>query len=116
MRKVDLEVVRGLYKNPGAARLDSNLAARFQVGDKVRARNIHPEGHTRLPRYCRGREGVIARANGVFHLPDALAHGEDEHPQHNYSIRFDARELWGGEAPAGDCLYIDLWEDYLEPA
>lgn len=116
MRNIDLEVVKGLYKQAGAARLDSDLPARFQVGDKVRARNINPSGHTRLPRYCRGKQGVIARSNGVFHLADARAQGEDEHPQHNYSVRFDARELWGGEAPAGDCLHIDLWEDYLEPA
>lgn len=116
MRKVDLEVVKGLYKNPGAARLNSDLTAGFKVGDRVRARNINPEGHTRLPRYCRGKVGVVTRGNGVFHLADALAHGEKEHPQHNYSVRFDARELWGSDAPAGDCLHIDLWEDYLEPA
>ena len=116
MRNVDLNVVKSLYKNAGAARLDINLPAQFNAGDQVRARNINPSGHTRLPRYCRGKQGVVVRCNGVFHLADARADGASEHPQHNYSIRFDARELWGDGVPAGDCLYIDLWEDYLEPA
>ena len=87
MRNVDLDVVKELYKKPGAARLDVDQPARFQVDDEVRARNINPPGHTRLPRYCRGKRGVVARCNGVFHLADARAHGADEGPQHNYSIR-----------------------------
>ena len=36
--------------------------------------------------------------------------------QHAYSVRFAARELWGDQAAPCDAVYIDLWDDYLEPA
>ncbi len=90
------------------------LTPRFKVGDHVIARNIHPSGHTRLPRYVRGRRGIITRVHGTFVYPDTIAHGQGEQPQPLYSVRFDARELWGPTAPARDSLHIDLWEDYLE--
>lgn len=114
MRTVDLEVVRGLYKKPGVARLKMDIAPRFKSGDRVKARNINPPGHTRLPRYVRGKEGVVRRDHGVFHLPDARVAGEADRPQHIYSVRFSARELWGAEAPPKDSLNIDLWDDYLD--
>lgn len=101
---------------PPPSELDVDVAARFKVGDAVRGRNRHPAVHTRMPRYTRGRAGVVARDRGVFALPDNEAYGLDPKPQHVYLIRFSARELWGETAPAQDALYIDLWEDYLEPA
>ena len=64
------------------------------------ARNTHPPGHTRLPRYIRGKEGVVERDHGVFHLPDARVAGQGDTPQHRYSVRFAAREAWGPDAPA----------------
>jgi nitrile hydratase len=87
---------------------------RFALGQSVRARNIHPTGHTRLPRYARGRLGHIERHHGAHVFPDANAHGLGERPQHLYGVAFAARELWGEAAPA-DMVMIDLWEDYLEP-
>ena len=89
---------------------------RFRAGQRVRARNIHPVGHTRLPRYARGKLGTLARDYGVFVFPDTNAHDLGEKPQHLYSVRFDARELWGQQAPPHDAVYVDLWDDYLEPA
>ena len=89
--------------------------ARFARGDRVRARNLNPSGHTRLPRYVRGKAGVIARDWGVFVFPDTNAHHAGTKPQHCYSVSFDARELWGKPASSRERLYIDLWEDYLEP-
>ena len=89
--------------------------ARFAKGDRVRARNLNPSGHTRLPRYVRGKTGVIARDWGVFVFPDTNAHHAGTKPQHCYSVLFDARELWGKPANSRERLYIDLCEDYLEP-
>lgn len=95
-------------------RPDVGAEARFKVGEHVRARNINPVGHTRLPRYARGREGVIARRHGIFVFPDTNAHFLGEHPQHLYSVRFAARELWGDAASPKDCVYLDMWDSYLE--
>ena len=93
-----------------------NIAPRFLPGERVRARNIHPIGHTRLPRYARGKTGVVHLDHGVYVFPDTVAHGRGENPQHVFSVRFSARELWGEQASARDAVYIDLWDDYLEPA
>jgi nitrile hydratase subunit beta len=82
----------------------------------VRARNMNPVGHTRLPRYVRSRSGTIERDHGVFLFPDTNAHFLGEKPQHVYSVRFSARELWGNEARPQDCVHLDLFDDYLEPA
>ncbi len=116
MRPVDLAVVRSLYKKPGVLRMNLDIAPRFKVGDRVKARNINPPGHTRVPRYVRGKEGVVRQDYGVFHLPDASAAGQGDQPQHIYSVCFSARELWGAEVPAKDSLNIDLWDDYLDSA
>lgn len=97
-----------------ASRDTGRLEPRFGVGDRVRARNIHPLGHTRLPRYVRGRVGTVAHCHGTHVLPDTNAHDEGENPQPLYSVRFEAAELWGPTAPQRDHLYLDLWEDYLE--
>jgi nitrile hydratase beta subunit len=88
---------------------------RFSAGDTVITRNVHPRGHTRLPRYARGKCGVIDRFHGVDVLPDASAHGRGPSPEPLYSVRFDAAELWGEAAEHKHAVYIDLWESYLEP-
>lgn len=90
--------------------------ARFASGDKVRARNINPDGHTRLPRYARGRMGAVERLHGAHVFPDSNARFAGEAPQPLYTVRFTARELWGEAANAADTVCLDLWQDYLEPA
>jgi nitrile hydratase len=98
------------------ARLDDNVPPKFKPGDPVVTRNIHPVGHTRLPRYARGRRGVIDRDHGVFTFADTNAMSRDKKPQHLYSVRFAARELWGPDASARDSVYVLLWDDHLDPA
>ena len=95
-------------------RYDQSYHPRFKAADRVIARNLNPEGHTRLPRYARGHHGIIHRDWGVFVFPDTHACGAGTKPQHCYAVEFDGRELWGGDHPAGERVYIDLWEDYLE--
>ena len=92
------------------------VAPRFQVGQRVRARNMNPLGHTRLPRYARGKQGTVDRDHGVYVFPDTNAEFLGEKPQHIYSVRFTARELWGDAASPRDAVYLDMWDDYLEPA
>jgi nitrile hydratase len=88
----------------------------FQAGQRVRARNINPVGHTRLPRYARGKIGQIVRDHGVYAFPDTSAQTGDAKRQHLYSVRFTAIELWGQTASPRDFVHLDMWDDYLEHA
>ncbi|MBV8084057.1 MAG: nitrile hydratase subunit beta [Chloroflexi bacterium] len=117
--RVGLEEVRASLAPRGARALTlpSPVAAgegKFDLGQRVVAKRMAPVGHTRLPRYVRGRRGIVERDLGVFHLPDTVAHGGDPRPQHVYSVRFEASELWGADASARSAVYVDCWEDYLE--
>jgi nitrile hydratase subunit beta len=116
VRAVPASEVEALLRKRRAARLDEDVPPRFRVGERVVARNINPTGHTRLPRYARGRRGVIDRDHGVFIFADTHAMSRDKKPQHCYSVRFTARELWGTEASARDSVFVDLWDDHLDPA
>jgi nitrile hydratase len=110
------ERVPRLLANGTLASREIPGAPRYQLGQQVRARNMHPTGHTRLPRYARGKLGTVDRHHGAFVFPDTNAHFLGEKPQHVYSVRFAARELWGDQASPRDAVYIDMWDDYLEPA
>jgi nitrile hydratase subunit beta len=110
------EGVPRLLRNRRAARLNDPVPPKFKAGDGVLARNMNPVGHTRIPRYVRGRRGVIDRDHGVFIFPDTHAVGLGRKPQHVYAVRFAARELWGPDAHPHDAIYVDLWDDYLDPA
>jgi nitrile hydratase len=104
-------VARG---NPASR--DIPVRPAFNAGQQVRARNLNPTGHIRLPRYARGKLGRIVRDHGVFVFPSTNAHFLGEKPQHVYSVRFAARDLWGEQAEERDAVYVDIWEDYLERA
>jgi nitrile hydratase len=101
--------------HPGYAR---SLAAppRFALGEAVRVRNRHVSGHTRAPRYVRGKRGVVVLQRGGYVYPDTQAHGAGEQPQHLYGVRFTGAELWGADAEPRSSVTIDLFEPYLEPA
>jgi len=88
---------------------------RFAKGERVRARNIHPKTHTRLPRYARGRVGTIERVQGCHVFPDSAVLGAGEDPQWLYTLVFAARELWGADAEDGLTVSIEAFEPYLEP-
>ena len=90
--------------------------ARFKVGDRVRAKNMHPLTHTRLPRYVRGHTGTVTRAHGCHVFPDSNAHGHGEDPQWLYTVSFPGRELWGPAADPMVTVSVDAFEPYLEPA
>ncbi len=116
---------RAPFKNPTNAKRIVTLAEpssgkkvafppRYKSGDPVKAKNIHPRGHTRLPRYARGKPGTIQQVLGAYTLPDKNAMGLGPHLEYVYSVCFEARDLWGADAPANDRVFLDLWESYLE--
>jgi nitrile hydratase len=109
------DVAQVLYRG-GPTERETNTTARFKAGDKVRAKNINPVTHTRLPRYVRGHVGEIERVIGCHVFPDSNALGTGENPQWLYTVRFGGRELWGADADPTVKVSVDAWEPYLEPA
>jgi nitrile hydratase len=107
---VERVMVRGKFgRNP-------QTPARFKLGDRVRARNMHPLTHTRLPRYARGRVGVIERNHGCHVYPDSSAMDDGENPQWLYTVVFNGRELWGADSDPTVKVSVDAFEPYLERA
>ena len=92
---------------------------RYAVGDRVRARNLNPHHHTRLPRYVRGHEGAIESVRPAAILPDVNAHvagpGDRRPFEPVYTVVFEAEELWGEDGGDRERVGVDLWESYLEP-
>ena len=107
-------VATALAKGAPVNRPDA--APRYNLGDKVRTRNIHPVTHTRLPRYLRGHIGEIVHLHGTHVFPDSNAQRKGEAPQPLYTVRFSARDVWGEARHPRDAISADLWEPYLEPA
>ncbi len=108
------EEVAATVARGSSAMTPADAPPRFRPGDRVRARNRHPAGHTREPRYVRGRVGVIHEHHGAHVFPDLSAEGVRV-GRHLYSVRFEASELWGENANSNSAVYVDLWDDYLEP-
>ena len=100
----------------GPTERDTDTTAAFKVGDIVRARSMHPRGHTRLPRYVRGHVGTIESVRGCHVFPDSHAAGDGENPQWLYTVRFDGRELWGADGDPTVAVSVDAWQPYLEQA
>ena len=101
---------RGNFERPAPA------PAKFKAGDKVRARNINPTTHTRLPRYARGKQGVIEAVRGCHVYPDTAALGDHNHAEWLYTVVFTGHELWGEDADPSITVSIEAFEPYLEPA
>jgi nitrile hydratase subunit beta len=106
--EVSSTLSRGCYDRPPSG------PAKFAPGDRVRARNINPQGHTRLPRYTRGRSGVIESIRGCHVFPDTAATGDSDAAHWLYTVVFDGRELWGDGADPALKVSIDAWEPYLD--
>jgi nitrile hydratase subunit beta len=111
----DAAEVESLLRGGLPASRVSGIEPAFAIGSRVRARNLELAGHTRLARYVRGKVGIIVACHGCHVLPDTNAHDLGENPQPLYTVRFEARELWGDNVTRKDCVLIDLWESYLQP-
>ncbi len=111
---VGVPLAQPMRRAPILTSVPSASTPRFAVGDPIIVRNMHPLGHTRCPRYVRGKRGVVTRVDGSFSLPDVAAHGGGSCKQFTYCVRFDGRELWGDAADAATTISVDLWESYLE--
>ena len=105
-----------LHSLAGSAERNLDAPAKYAVGDTVRAKNIHPVNHTRLPRYARGKTGTITKVIGAHVFPDSAGNDKGDDPQWLYQVTFTARELWGEQGNSLDTVSVDLWEPHLESA
>lgn len=103
---------RPAVANPASSPSGSE-APRFAVGDEVVVRDLHRPGHTRAPRYCRGKRGKVLHVAPPFKFPDDSAHGGQLRKEHTYHVEFEANRLWPGEDRPGETVVVDLWESYL---
>ncbi|MFT6670159.1 MAG: nitrile hydratase [Afipia broomeae] len=108
--------VEGMLRRGAPTERDATSTPLFAIGDRVRAKNIHPQGHIRLPRYVRGHVGVVELLHGAHVFADSNARGDGENPQQLYTVRFTGRELWGDRADPASAVSVDAWESYLERA
>ena len=115
-RRLSAADVEQMLHRGGPTEREPTRPARFAAGDRVRARELNPRTHTRLPRYVRGHAGEVVTVHGCHVFPDAHAHGGGEDPQWLYTVRFGARELWGEDSDPAAAVSVDAWEPYLEPA
>ena len=113
-RVLEARYVAAAMARGGPVERPSGQPPAFAVDERVRARIMHPHHHTRLPRYVRGRPGIVERIHGHHVFPDTNAQGEGEAPQWCYAVRFDGRDLWGPDAELGTAVLVDCWESYLE--
>jgi nitrile hydratase beta subunit len=100
----------------GSPAMGVAVSARYEPGDRVRVRRMHPDGHTRCPRYARGAVGVIERVQGTDRLPDRATYGLPTEPEPVYAVAFASQELWGESDEPPWTVLLDLFDTYLEPA
>lgn len=115
-RRLSAEAVPAVLARGGPTDRPLATGPRFAIGSRVRTRNMHPTGHTRLPAYARDKLGTVETHRGAHVLPDSNAHGGGERPTHLYTVRFDGRTLWGEDADPGLTVSIDAFETYLDAA
>lgn len=101
------------------ARWADGEAAVFKSGDAVRVAARFPIGHYRVPRYIRGKKGVV---ESVIE-PRALNNEEEGFgrnaggKRHYYRVTLSMTELWPGYAGSPlDKLKIEIFETWLERA
>lgn len=94
------------------------MSAPLSLGAQVRVRVAYPPGHTRAPYFTRGKVGVIADTAGVHRNPEEVAYGIYNGAKlHVYRVCFRQADLWDGyQGPPLDTLYVDVYENWLEPA
>lgn len=101
-----------IIETGGPTLMASEATPAFNVGDVVRAKKIHTQGHSRLPAYAQGSNGIIEENYGCHVYPDKNSQGEHV-GEYLYRVRFSSNSLWGVSDEKNEVL-IDLWQPYLE--
>jgi nitrile hydratase len=109
---IKADMVSKMFKTPRNYLRQVETRPMYKAGDCVRTVTDSPYGHTRLPRYARGRNGMVILYHGANVFADSNVNGQ-ENPQHLYAVRFSARELWGRQGDPRDSVTLDLYEPYI---
>lgn len=92
-------------------------APRFAVGQTVRIDDRTPEVHHRVPRYAKGKIGIVERVCGEHGRPEAFVRGDGRPVTRLYRVRIPQTALWPDYAgAAADNLEIEIFEHWLEAA
>jgi thiocyanate hydrolase subunit beta len=93
------------------------VAARFNVGDRVRLRELPDIFYSRTQMYVRGVSGTIAALTYPDLTPEDEAWNRDDAPpQQFYIVRFRQKDLWEEYPFENDTLQSEYPESWLEPA
>ncbi len=111
---VSADKVPEILSRGGPTEMTAEASARFDIGDRVTIVNEHPRHHTRMPRYIRGRAGVIVSHHGAHVFPDVHAESGEKVARHLYGIRFTGEELWGADCTEPlTAVCVDVFEPYI---
>ncbi len=115
LKVLSKETASVLMTQGGSTLRSGSAAPKFVVGQRVHTKQLNPQTHTRLPRYCRDKVGTVFKLHGIHVFPDTNAQGLGEQPEFLYTIQFDAHVLWGADTTA-TTVFVDCWEPYLDEA
>ena len=95
----------------------NTVPARFNVGDRVRVRDLPNIFYSRTQSYVRGVVGtVVARTFESLIPEDEAFNRDDGQPEQFYIVRFRQRDLWEEYPFENDTLQTEFSDRWLEPA
>lgn len=112
-RVPDAADARKILSTGNPTLLPDSMPPSFRSGDRIRVLRRQQAGHTRVPTYIQGANGIVVDHYGTHVYPDQNAKGQRA-GEHLYCLRFEGHDLWGSKS-CSQSVYVDLWEPYLEP-
>lgn len=92
------------------------VPARFNVGDRVRVKDLPNLFYTRTQMYVRGECGTIAARTYQDLIPEDEAWNRDDaRPEQFYIVRFRQKDLWEDYPFENDTLQTEFSDRWLEP-
>jgi thiocyanate hydrolase subunit alpha/thiocyanate hydrolase subunit beta len=92
------------------------VPARFNVGDRVRVKDLPNLFYTRTQMYVRGVTGTIAARTYEDLIPEDEAWNRDDaRPEQFYIVRLRQKDLWEEYPFDNDTLQTEFPDRWLEP-
>jgi hypothetical protein len=92
------------------------VPAGFNVGDRVRVKDLPNLFYTRTQMYARGVTGTIAARTYEDLIPEDEAWNlDDAQPEQFYIVRFRQKDLWEDYPFDNDTLQTEFPDRWLEP-